>query len=440
MDTFESAINNYRTSTGTIAQGMLQGTVGQLESQQEMSETKAQILSAADNSDQQTNVAVNMSDTLDKIGLDFGVKEVGAKILPWAAKKLAGHVVKLRAAEAQLGGRNQTGRVPDPNNPASGDGTRVGGGRGAGGDAGNATQPAIGPRRAPGKAPPRAKASGDDDEGDDAGFGSSDINIAGKGTADDAVGDALSSLRGGDGTVNDLLRATAPGSDVSLSSLLPGTTSRRIGALFSNQAEKLSRGVKLGSNFDVNDPGTLRVSVPRMNRIPNVDETEPFAAPTSVRPVYTSGGPVNRLPGARSDVTARPTALTSDADAAAAAARRTAITAGADAESSFGTEALGLASKTIGALADVLGPAAAIYGIIEAGHGLYEDAKLQSDNAFKQANTVIAQATQQQNNLASDISADQFASKVGASRPSFGSLAAPSMDTSQMAGGGSQQF
>ena len=38
MDTFESAINNYRTSTGTIAQGMLQGTIGQLESQQEMSE------------------------------------------------------------------------------------------------------------------------------------------------------------------------------------------------------------------------------------------------------------------------------------------------------------------------------------------------------------------------------------------------------------------
>ena len=91
-------------------------------------------------------------------------------------------------------------------------------------------------------------------------------------------------------------------------------------------------------------------------------------------------------------------------------------------------------------LADILGPAAALYGIIEAGHGLYEDAKLQSNDAFKQANTVIAQAQQQQNSLTADISADQFASKVGAARPSFGSLAAPSMDTSQMASGGGGQF
>ena len=91
-------------------------------------------------------------------------------------------------------------------------------------------------------------------------------------------------------------------------------------------------------------------------------------------------------------------------------------------------------------MADLLGPAAAIYGIIEAGHGLYEDAKLQSDSAFKQANTVIAQAQQQQAGLSADISADQFASKVGAARPSFGSLAAPSMDTSQqmMPSGGGQ--
>lgn len=439
MDNFESAIQNYRESRGSIAQEMLQGTVGQIESQQQLIGTKAQILSAADNADQETNVSVNMSNTLDKLGLDFGVKEIGAKFLPWVSKKIAGQVVDLNTARAareadRIGARANNARLPDTQNPASGDGTAVNGGRGLGQDAGGVTQPSIGPRPAPtnpGKAPAR---SGEPelDTSTDASGASQDINIAARGDAtaagDTSLGDAFAALRGA--LPGDLGRVAA-------------TTSERIG-LFSNQAAKLARGVKLGSGFDVNNPGRISFSTPRQPRIPDIDTSDPFSNPAGGRSISSSFTP--EAPTSAPAVTvpsSRPTTLgTRDlgADDAAAAARRAAAAASETAESTLGSDALSFAGRTIGVLADVLGPAAAIYGIIEAGHGLYEDAKLQSDDAFKQANTLIGRAQIQQNNLSSDISADQFASKIGASMPSFGSLAAPSMDTSQMMGGGSVQF
>ena len=453
-NSFQSAIQNYRQSSGTIAQSLLQGTVGQIESQQEMSETKAQILSAADNSDQQTNVAVNMSDTLDKLGLDLATKEIGGKVLPWVAKKIAGKVVSMNSARAareaqRLGARPQQSRFFDRRNPASGD-DPVNTGQGAGGDAGGTTvrNTPLRPSN-PGKAP--AKASGDDDVGDDAGFGSSDINIA---ATRSTLGDTLQSARGGLTDVAANVRAAMGGADSSLG-LIPGTTSQNIGKLFSRNFGATSdagqAAARAARAYNTATPGQLRFRAPRPQAQAEAEApgaNNPFGGdggPVSLRSGrYTSGQGVSRLPGGAPD--SQPTALTRTdpgsgvGDDAAAAARRAAEETSAQVESSTGSEALSLVGRTIGAVADLLGPAAAIYGIIEAGHGLYEDAKLQSDSAFKQANTVIAQAQQQQAGLSADISADQFASKVGAARPSFGSLAAPSMDTSQqmMPSGGGQ--
>ena len=461
MDNFDSAIQNYRQSTGTIAQSMLQGTVNQIEGQEEMTESKAQILSAADNSDSQTNVTVNMSDTLDKLGLDFGVKEIGKKVLPWVSKKIAGQVVNMNTARAsreasRLGARPQNSRFPDQSNPATGDGNAVNTGKGAGGDAGGSSIPKT-PLRS-GKAP---KSGGDDaSAGGDAGAGGSEVNIASKSSVGDtSFGDAFSSLRGGASDIANALRASMSG-DVGAAGRIVATTSQQLGR-FSKQvstaADPAAQAARAARAYNPNRPGQLRVpksqpaqAEPEMsdtagfrnvNQVPP-GQNNPFSGdgPTvSLRTSYTPGQGVNRLPGQTPDVTARPTALTRDpALDAEAAARRAAAAAGDSIESSTGADALAIAGRGIGMLADVLGPAAAIYGIIEAGHGLYEDAKLQSDDAFQQAKGVIAQAQQQQNNLSADISADQFASKVGAARPSFGSLAAPSLDTSQgmMAGGG----
>ena len=45
---------------------------------------------------------------------------------------------------------------------------------------------------------------------------------------------------------------------------------------------------------------------------------------------------------------------------------------------------------------------------------------------------LLGTAGVQQNNMNAAISADQFSSKVGAGRPSFGSLAAPTFDSSSI--------
>ena len=459
MENFESAIQNYRQSRGTIAQSMLEGTVGQLEDQQQMTETKAQIISAADNTDSSNNIAVNMSNTLDKLGLDFGVKEIGAKALPWVSKKIAGKVVSMNTARAareadRLGARPSNTRLPDANNPASGDGTTVNTGRGLGQDAGASTNPAIGPRAPPQAAGADVGGAGADVGGAGAGAaGGQDINIAGKAAAD--AGDAAG---GGVGDVFAALRGALPGDLGNMAGGLgriAATTSDTVG-MFSAQAAKLARGRTLGAGYDPASAGRISFRrTPRRIQVVDDDAADPFQGSAGGRQISSSFTPRQDVtapsPATAPDVSATPvrppTTLTRDtavdqanADAATAA-RRGAVVAGEEVtESTVGSDALAIAGRGIGMLADILGPAAALYGIIEAGHGLYEDAKLQSNDAFKQANTVIAQAQQQQNSLTADISADQFASKVGAARPSFGSLAAPSMDTSQMASGGGGQF
>ena len=86
-------------------------------------------------------------------------------------------------------------------------------------------------------------------------------------------------------------------------------------------------------------------------------------------------------------------------------------------------------------MGDVLGPAAAIFGGVEAARGIHSDVKDSLDpnnNPFAKVQQLIGSAGVQQDSLNAAISADQFSSKVGAGRPSFGSLAAPTFDSSSI--------
>jgi len=106
-----------------------------------------------------------------------------------------------------------------------------------------------------------------------------------------------------------------------------------------------------------------------------------------------------------------------------------------DYEATFGEKAAGAAGDIFGFLGDVLGPAAAIFGGVEAAKGIHDDLKESLDpnnNPFAKVESLIGSAGVQQANLNTAISADQFSSKVGAGRPSFGSLAAPTFDSSSI--------
>ena len=119
---------------------------------------------------------------------------------------------------------------------------------------------------------------------------------------------------------------------------------------------------------------------------------------------------------------------------AATEARSTTSTIG-DYEATFTEKAAGAAGDFVGFLGDVLGPAAAIFGGVEAARGIHADIKDSLDpnnDPFAQVSKLIGKAQGQQAGMNAAISADQFSSKVGAGRPSFGSLAAPTFDSSSI--------
>tara|TARA_R110002072_G_scaffold95784_2_gene211018 strand:+ start:2503 stop:4251 length:1749 start_codon:yes stop_codon:yes gene_type:complete len=99
----------------------------------------------------------------------------------------------------------------------------------------------------------------------------------------------------------------------------------------------------------------------------------------------------------------------------------------------IGRTILGGIGDGLGFAASILGPAAAIFGGIEAARGLVKSTTeaAGANDPYAKVKGLISQAQGQQNTLSAEISSDQFAEKVGAGRPSFGSLAAPTMDTSQ---------
>ena len=102
-------------------------------------------------------------------------------------------------------------------------------------------------------------------------------------------------------------------------------------------------------------------------------------------------------------------------------------------------EVLGGAGDALGFLGGILGPAAAIFGGIEAARGLVHATEDQT-NPWGKVQGEINKAQASQSGMNAEISADSFSSMVGAGKPSFGSLAAPTMDTSSMMGAMGSHF
>ena len=100
-----------------------------------------------------------------------------------------------------------------------------------------------------------------------------------------------------------------------------------------------------------------------------------------------------------------------------------------------GTDAVGMLGRGLSGLTDILGPAMAVFGAIEGIRGAIKATAEQNTDPFATAKGLISKAQGQISGMDASISADQFASKVGASVPSFGSLAAPTMDTSAISSG-----
>ena len=115
---------------------------------------------------------------------------------------------------------------------------------------------------------------------------------------------------------------------------------------------------------------------------------------------------------------------------------------GGEIAQSFGSKALGVAGDAFGFAADILAPAAAIWGGYEAIKGLragVADSEGAND-PWSKAENLIGQAQTAAGGMNAEISADQFSEKLGSNRPSFGSLAAPTFDSSQLGGAMSGHF
>jgi len=115
------------------------------------------------------------------------------------------------------------------------------------------------------------------------------------------------------------------------------------------------------------------------------------------------------------------------------------------------TESLGasLASGAGGLLSDLggfLGDIMPFVGPIMAGYGLYSGLEgitstgVDGDDPYKKVKAQIAAGQTQVNAMSTQISSDQFASKVGGSAPAFGSLAAPTFSTTTQMGGSTGHF
>ncbi len=93
------------------------------------------------------------------------------------------------------------------------------------------------------------------------------------------------------------------------------------------------------------------------------------------------------------------------------------------------------AASALGTVAGVAGTALSAFGIGAGIYGLVETIKDENDDPYAKIRGQLAQAQGKITGFQNDVSADEFASKIGARQPQFGSLAArPNMDTAM--GGG----
>ncbi len=94
------------------------------------------------------------------------------------------------------------------------------------------------------------------------------------------------------------------------------------------------------------------------------------------------------------------------------------------------------AASALGTAAGVAGTALSAFGIGAGIYGLVETIKDEDSDPYAKIRGQLAQAQTKITGFENDVSADEFASKIGARQPQFGSLAArPNMDTA-MGGGG----
>ena len=94
----------------------------------------------------------------------------------------------------------------------------------------------------------------------------------------------------------------------------------------------------------------------------------------------------------------------------------------------------------IGDILPVVGPILAGVGLFEGFHKLNKPFGDAGPDPYAGVRATLADGQSKLNMLGTQISADQFATKVGAGSPAFGSLAAPTFNTSQQMGGATDHF
>ena len=100
-----------------------------------------------------------------------------------------------------------------------------------------------------------------------------------------------------------------------------------------------------------------------------------------------------------------------------------------------GSDVLGGLGSFLGVAGDFLGPVMAGIGLFEGVKGMVKNQQDAGQDPYASVEKLIAQGQQKMAGLDADISADQFAEKIGGTRaPAFGSLAAPVFSTAGLSG------
>jgi len=102
----------------------------------------------------------------------------------------------------------------------------------------------------------------------------------------------------------------------------------------------------------------------------------------------------------------------------------------------------GYVAAGLGAIAPLVAPVAALVGLGEGIKSLVDFGENESkeNEEYKTASAALSTGQNKIDSMSASISSDQFASQVGTNVPKFGSLAAPTFDTSQMASMGATHF
>jgi len=206
------------------------------------------------------------------------------------------------------------------------------------------------------------------------------------------------------------------------------------------------------SNLQLEEPPYLRSSVPAepQNALPKPDELPSggemsdalqSTANENVNAISSKVGDIsdqleNTVNSARSAMEDNISDLTEQASKAVADMSEKATSMLGDIT---GSDVLGGLGSLLGIGADLLGPIMGGVGLIEAAKGIAEDQNDAGNDPYAKVRALIAQNQQKMSGLETEISSDQFAEKLGANAPKFGSLAAPVFSTQGM-GAGSMHF